>query len=188
MSSAPTYVFREPTENLIVGRSVYRRLERKVDSRRLTHESSEDAVSWNVFAGLLALGQLSRLFQLLTGRECRNEPELFLWGNLINGISPHFWPDLKQVQRKLEEGKRIPTEPDVILRVPRDAIIVIEAKFGSPNSLFEKKQKRVGSLADYLKRYKPKTGKPTRSCGNGFIRSSQAFWNSCPGTPSSFIG
>jgi hypothetical protein len=161
MSSTPTYVLKEPVRNLIVGRKLYRQLDHKVDRRRLTHESSEDSVSWNVFVGFFALAGLRELWQLLTGRECRNEPELYLWGNRINAASSRFWRELRQVQQELEHkhGKRIPTEPDIILRIPGEAIVVVEAKFGSPNSLFEKKEKRVGPIRDYLKNYIPRAGK-----------------------------
>jgi hypothetical protein len=115
--------------------------------------SSEDALSWNIFVGGLA-----ELAKLLSGRESAGEPELYLWGNHVNGARPEFWQRLRRVQRELDRGKAVATEPDVILRVPDDVIIVIEAKFGSPDSLFEKKEKRVGPVADYLQRYTGKVG------------------------------
>ncbi len=158
MSSAPTYVLANATDNLIVGREYYRRLEHKVDGRRLTHETSEDAVSWNVFVGLFALGGLAQAYESITGQQSEREPELYLWGNRIDTAAPRFWTALKRVQRTLERQKRIPTEPDIILRVPGEAIVLIEAKFGSPNSLFEKKQKRVRPVSRYLDQYGPKSG------------------------------
>jgi hypothetical protein len=52
----------------------------------------------------------------------------------------------------------IPTEPDIILRVPGQAIVLIEAKFGSPNSSMAKKKGRFGSVTEFLKRYRCKEG------------------------------
>ncbi len=88
MSSAPTYVLANATDNLIVGREYYRRLEHKVDGRRLTHETSEDAVSWNVFVGLFALGGLAQAYESITGQQSEREPELYLWGNRIDTAAP----------------------------------------------------------------------------------------------------
>jgi hypothetical protein len=64
-----------------------------------------------------------------------------------------FWDRLRCVQQQLEPQKRIATEPDVILHVPGKYLVVIEAKFGSSNSLFEKSHKGI-KAADYFSVYR----------------------------------
>jgi hypothetical protein len=114
-------------------------------------------VSWNVFVGLYALEGLAEAFEALTGVVPLREPELYLWGNRIgNDCNP--WSNLIDVRAKLETDAGIPTEPDIILRVPEQAIVLIEAKFGSPNSSLAKKKGRFGLVTEFLKRYRCKEG------------------------------
>lgn len=129
----------------------------KVEKWRLGFETSEDALSWNVFVSLYALKGLAEAFEALTGTTAVREPELYLWGNRIDSeYTP--WLNLREVRQKLEKGMAIPTEPDIMLRVPGQAIVLIEAKFGSPNASLAKKKSRFGSVADFLKRYRCKEG------------------------------
>jgi len=131
----------------------------KVENWRLGFETSEDAVSWNVFVSLYALGGLAEAFEKLTGTIAIGEPELYLWGNRIDAdCNP--WTNLKKVRAELEEGVTIPTEPDIILRVPGQAIALIEAKFGSSNPRLGSKKRRFGSVTEFLTRYRCKEGAP----------------------------
>jgi hypothetical protein len=159
ISSSPAYVYKQLTDNLIVGREAYRQITEKVDPRRLNSESSEDSVSWNVFVSLLAIGGLGAVYKNITGVYPSEEPHLYLWGNRIGSGRPEFWDLLRREQHALEPDKVIRTEPDIILHLPGEALIFIEAKFGSPNSLFEKKEKRVGPISTYFLPYKPLVGK-----------------------------
>ena len=80
-----------------------------------------------------------------------------MWGNKISpDESPTFFRDLSQVRSRLEKDVGIPTEPDVILRIPGQAIVLVKAKFGLPNGRFTGKEKLFGSVDNYLRRYKPK--------------------------------
>jgi hypothetical protein len=145
-----------PQRNFIVGKDIPARLA-KVENWRLGFETSEDALSWNVFVALLALKGLAEAFKELTGIIPVQEPELYLWGTRIDAdYIP--WPDLYEVREKLEKGIAIPTEPDVMLRVSGQAIVLIEAKFGSPNSSLAGKRSRFGSVTEFLKRYRSKEG------------------------------
>lgn len=158
ISTTPTYIFKDHQRNFIVGRSLLGQV-KKVESWRLGHETSEDAVSWNVFVGLLLAGGLSDCFELLTGSAALTEPELYLWGNRIQRTeAPAVCRQLGEVRQELESGTGIPTEPDVILRVPGQALVLVEAKFGSPNGRFVGKEERFGSVSDYLSRYSTKQG------------------------------
>ncbi len=156
ISKSPTYVYKDFTRNFIVGHALLNRI-KKVESWRLGNERSEDAVSWNVFVGLYGLGGLKQAFEKLSGLKPVENPELFLWGNRID-VKCSTLPELEQIRSKLENGLTIPTEPDIMLRVPGQAIILIEAKFGSANGTFKYKESRFGSIGDYLKRYFSKPG------------------------------
>ena len=84
MSAKPTYVFQDRKRNFIIGRDLPERLP-KVEKWRLgNNETSEDALSWNGFAGLYALNGLRQAFEKLTGITPAEEPELYLWGNRID--------------------------------------------------------------------------------------------------------
>jgi hypothetical protein len=156
MSAKPTYVYREKRRNFIVGRGVSERIA-KVENWRLGFETSEDALSWNVFVGLYALEALEAAFEALTGAIASEEPELYLWGGRIDTDGAQ-WSKLHEVRQALEKGLAIPTEPDIILRVPGQAVVLIEAKFGSPNGSFAGKRGRFGAVTEYLKRYKSRDG------------------------------
>jgi hypothetical protein len=156
VSTKPTYVYRDAERNFIVGKELLRRVT-KVERWRLGFETSEDAVSWNVFVGLYALEGLAEVFEALTGTAPSAEPELYLWGNHIDGDCK-AWRKLYEVRSELEKGMAIPTEPDIMLRVPGQATVLIEAKFGSPNSTLASKKGRFGSASEFLTRYRCKKG------------------------------
>jgi hypothetical protein len=156
VSTKPTYIYRDAERNFIIGRAMLKSVS-KVERWRLGFETSEDALSWNVFVGLYALKGLAEVFEALTGMVPLREPELYLWGNRMDAdCTP--WPDLHEVRTVLENGVAIPTEPDIMLRVPGQAIALIEAKFGSPNSSLAGKKGRFGSVTEFLKRYRCKEG------------------------------
>jgi hypothetical protein len=156
MSMKPTYIYRDTQRNFIIGKGIPSRMS-KVESWRLGFETSEDAVSWNVFVSLYALAGLAETFEKLTGTSPRAEPELYLWGNRIDAeFNP--WTNLHAVRAKLEAGVPIPTEPDIILRVPGQAIVLIEAKFGSSNPNLASKRGRFGPVINFLERYRCKEG------------------------------
>ena len=159
VSTSPTYVFKDYRRNIIIDVPTLERVKGlKVESWRLVNEGSEDALSWNVFVGLAGLNGLGSAFQSLTGIEVDIEPELYLWGVKISNEEPCAWDKLKKVRSDLKETG-IPTEPDVILRVPGRAIVLIEAKFGSPNGTLFGNEKRFGKVAEFLDRYPCVAGK-----------------------------
>jgi hypothetical protein len=156
VSTTPTFIFKDHRRNFIVGRELLETVT-KVESWRLGNETSEDALSWNVFVGLLKAGGLAECFQLLTGSAASAEPELYVWGNRVAlNSAPRLFDRLSDVRNRLEQKSSIPTEPDVILRIPEQAIVLIEAKFGSPNGVFAGKEERFGSVEKYLSRYSAK--------------------------------
>ncbi|MDB6034217.1 MAG: hypothetical protein JWM16_4555 [Verrucomicrobiales bacterium] len=162
MSKAPTYILKDKLSNIIIGRDLLQQLldrGKKVESWRLGYETSEDALSWNVFAGLLNLHGLNEVLRLFAGLELPDEPELFLWGRCVNrGCVPST--GLQMVRQELEAGLGIPTEPDIKLRVPGKVLVLIEAKFGSANGILKGKKKRFGGGGEFLQRYRSKRNCP----------------------------
>jgi hypothetical protein len=154
ISTKPTYIYENPARNFIVAKELLKRIS-KVETWRLGFETSEDALSWNVFVGLYGLGGLAEVFEKLTGIPPKQEPELYLWGNRIDAPGGRF-EELDDVRRVLEPGEGIPTEPDIILRVPGQAVVLIEAKFGSSNPRLVAKKSRFGSVTEFSSRYRCK--------------------------------
>ena len=167
VSDSPTYVYRDYRRNFMVAiPQLERVVPLKFERWRLGNERSEDAVSWNVFVGLAELGGLPAVFQHLSGLEPISEPELYLWGVQIGVPAPHLWPRLAEVRGILEPRIRIPTEPDIVLRVPGQALVLVEAKFGSPNSPLPKKM----TVDEFLGRYRSPDGAVDRLDRNWISR------------------
>jgi len=151
----------------------------KAETHRLGHEMSEDALSWNVFAGLLDAGALRDATEFLTGRKIAGQPELYLWGERIDlaGGEPRRFEMLEKVGRELErEIRHFRTEPDVILHVPGQIVVCIEAKFGSGNTLAHdsnaKADEKPTSVEGLVKRYLDRSSERTRkSIDRGAIGS-----------------
>jgi len=106
---------------------------------------------------LYALDGLTEAFKLFTGTGSPRKPELYLWGNTIDADFVR-WRRLCHVREELERDLAIKSEPDIILRVPGQAIVLIEAKFGSANRRLADNKGRFGAVADFLTRYKCKSG------------------------------
>jgi hypothetical protein len=135
----------------------------KAETARISHETSEDALTWNVFSEMASNQRLSQVVAALTGRRIETEPELYLWGlkvALDNGSS-EFQPLLRAREVFEPDIQRFMTEPDVILYVPGQLIVVIEAKFTSGNPLAntdstkDHEGKKPDSIQGLLARYEP---------------------------------
>jgi hypothetical protein len=77
----------------------------KRETHRLGNENSEDALSWNVFVGFLALDALTEAFETLAGTPAKSEIELYLWGHRIRtdgAVIP--WLSLQRVQEEVASG------------------------------------------------------------------------------------
>lgn len=136
----------------------------KMESGRLCYESSEDAVSYNVFTEMLSdENALKRLVGHITKKNIDDDVELYLWGGKIDIKNNIFLPykPLLDVRRHLEHDiKRFATEPDIMLVVPKKIVICIEAKFGSKNPIAKEIEESEGE--------KPKGSKKLieRYCGS----------------------
>lgn len=118
----------------------------KYESHRLGSEKSEDALSWNVFRSLQEAGKLAEFARTITGDPCEIEPRLYLWGICITDDDFRPWDLLIAARKRFESNlpvERPLTEPDIALHLPGRYLILIEAKFTSFNTFYER-----GSRAD----------------------------------------
>jgi hypothetical protein len=137
----------------------------KAESHRICHETSEDALTWNVFSKLATEGLLRGLASNITGRSLANEPELYLWGLRIapgHSAAPQVFPPLIEAREVFERGiKHFLTEPDIMLHVPGQLLLLVEAKFTSGNTIAaasphdDKPEEKPKSRAGILRRYTP---------------------------------
>ncbi len=139
----------------------------KAETHRICHETSEDALTWNVFSRLTNGGMLPTLLSTLTGLSLKNAPELYLWGlhvRLHDSSKPasNAPVDLAlKCARDIFENdiKKFKTEPDIMLYVPGELLVLVEAKFTSGNTeasaskTHDVKGKKPKSREGILRRY-----------------------------------
>jgi hypothetical protein len=135
----------------------------KAETHRICHETSEDALTWNVFSRLASSGSLRTLLSTLTHLSLNSEPELYLWGLRIclhDSSAPTLFPALQCARDIFENGiAKFLTEPDIMLYVPGQVLVLMEAKFTSGNTIAlastthdvidEKPKSREGILRRY---------------------------------------
>ena len=142
----------------------------KVESGRLGYEMSEDALSWNVFVGLMEAGALAKAVNHLCKTMPSREPDLYLWGfEIIDGAGrPAAFAPLDAVRSVLEKGiGNFVTEPDIMLVIPGELLVCIEAKFGSANPLAHRDRNIAGEkptdVDGLVARYLPANAKAAHS-------------------------
>jgi hypothetical protein len=111
----------------------------KYESHRLGSENSEDALTWNVFRSLQEAGQLAEVARWITGQDIDTEPYLFLWGIQITDNSFRPWDLLIEARERFETNLPVTrplTEPDIGLFLPGHYLVLIEAKYTSPNTYY----------------------------------------------------
>lgn len=158
-----TYGYRDPARNVIVAPGLFAsrvvNSPHKYESHRLGYEKSEDALTWNVFRSLQEAGCLHQFARLVTGRDIAAEPMLFLWGMQSSGDLFAPWPLLAGARVRFESHlpvNRPHTEPDIALYLPGVYLILVEAKFTSPNTASvhgPRKDGRSLTLAELLDIY-----------------------------------
>ena len=148
----PTYAYAEATENLIVARELFRQQvvgsPFKFESHRFGLERSEDALTWNVFRSLQDAGHLHHIARRITGDDCGHEPLLYLWGLCLSEDDFEPWHLLIKARERFESNlpvERPLTEPDIALFLPGRYLILIEAKFTSSNTCYERGPRRSTS-------------------------------------------
>jgi len=141
--SSGTYSYDDVRRNLIVDADLFATRvvghPQKYESSRLNQENSEDALTWNVFRSLQQARCLHKAANLITGLTITEEPQLYLWGLYLTGETFEQWDLLIAARQRFESNlpvKRPLTEPDIALYLPGQYLILIEAKFTSPNSFY----------------------------------------------------
>ena len=148
-SYGSTYSYGDVRRNIIASPDVF--AERiightfKYESQRLGSEKSEDALSWNVFRSLQEAGCLAQVANLLIGESHPEEPDLYLWGIRVSDDSFEPWDLLIAARQRFESDLPVDrplTEPDIALHLPGRYLVLIEAKFTSPNGFYKRGRRK----------------------------------------------
>ncbi len=144
-SAGATYSYAKPARNIIASPDQFSRNiignPFKYESHRLGLENSEDSLSWNVWRSLQEAGVLHKIVELFTGERIEVEPFLYLWGICSTDDDYKPWDLLVEARGHFESNLPVDrplTEPDIALHLPGKYLILIEAKFTSPNTCYER--------------------------------------------------
>ena len=142
-SKDATYVYEDACRNIIASADLFgERVVKhpfKFDSDVLGYEKSEDALSWNVFRSIQESGRLAQLAYSLIGDQYDEEPHLYLWGIRVSDDLFEPWDLLVAARDRFESNLPVDrplTEPDIALHLPGKYLVLIEAKFTSPNGWY----------------------------------------------------
>ena len=143
-----TYVYDEPPRNLLWNDADDRaRLDailRGKRESRMGHEHSEDAVTWNVFRFFERHACLSPALKKIC--PCPSEEPLAVFWTTHDGC---LWEPCRRCSDEIPEKANARSEPDLIFWWERKLLVVVEAKFRSPNCSDPKKR------ADELRKSRP---------------------------------
>lgn len=114
---------------------------------------SEDALTWNVFLSLHHANKLHLITDFLSPNMEVFTP--YFWGHSLEKSSGEIDPTVQEVLNEIEpwgkDGRLQQTETDVILRGPRD-LVMVECKLGVPGKPVKAwVRSRSGMRADYRK-------------------------------------
>ncbi|MGC4004080.1 MAG: hypothetical protein QM811_13545 [Pirellulales bacterium] len=141
----PTHGYSSVHRNCIVAREefceriVYHPYKYDPSPERLASENSEDMLSWNVFRSFAEAKLLAELIATLLGEQHAYEPDLYLWGIRVNDGTFAGWHLLDRARQRFESHlpvNRPLTEPDIAIHLPGKYLVLIEAKFTSPNTYY----------------------------------------------------
>ena len=85
------------------------------------------------------VGTSGELADILIGEEHDEEPDLYLWGIRVSDDSFEPWDLLVAARDRFESNLPVDrplTEPDIALHLPGKYLVLIEAKFTSPNGWY----------------------------------------------------
>lgn len=126
---------------------------------QLHHDSSEDAVSWNVFR-FLERSKLLAAFLERFHNSAKGNPEVVYWS--YSQSQHRVWSELKNAREQFGEGEQKSTEPDLIVKTD-DALFFIEAKLKSTNKADFNRNHKAEERKERIERY---------SRGSTFLKSS----------------
>ncbi len=147
--SSGTYSYADVRGNLIVDAELFATRvvghPFKYETDRIGNENSEDALTWNVFRSFQHEKCLHRVAELIIGQAIKDEPQLYLWGLRLSDNSFEPWDLLIAARTRFESHlpvERPQTEHDIALHLPGKYLILIEAKFTSPNTFYTEGPRR----------------------------------------------
>ena len=116
---------------------------------QLHHDSSEDAVTWNVFRFLERTKLLSGFLQRLHNSSVKN-PEVIYWS--YSQSQQTVWNELERAREEFKESSQRSSEPDLIIKSD-DALFFVEAKLTAPNKIDFNKNHTAEDKAERVRRY-----------------------------------
>jgi len=131
--SPSTFEYPSESDNLLWKESSDKELPEKIKESkresRITHDNSEDAVSWNVFRFLEKNSLIEGFLNMVTGTALKSS-EVIYWS--YSQEENTSWSALNEARKefgeKIEEG----SEPDIIIKTD-SALFFIEAKLTAGN-------------------------------------------------------
>lgn len=127
-----TYVYDDPLRNLLWtdadDRQRLNAILRGKRESRMGHEHSEDAVTWNVFRFFERHACLSRAIRTIC--PCPDTEPLTIFWTTHDGC---LWNPYRDCSDQIPERPAARSESDVILLWVHRLLVIIEAKFRSPN-------------------------------------------------------
>lgn len=140
-----TYVYNEPWRNLLWREAGDQaRLDailRGKRESRMGHEHSEDAVTWNIFRFFERHGCLSGAIGTIC--PCPNDEPLTVFWTTHEGC---LWEPYQRCSDQIPERASSRSESDLIFLWERKLLVVVEAKFRSPNRSNPDPSKRKDEL------------------------------------------
>jgi hypothetical protein len=101
----------------------------KRESRRIAHDNSEDAVSWNIFRFLEKNSLIEGFLNLITGSATKS-PEVVYWS--YSQEEDTSCSELNEARKQFGEKATEGSEPDIIIKT-NSALFFIEAKLTTGN-------------------------------------------------------
>jgi len=130
-----TFEYEDKFENLLwkedADRSLLARIGEGKQDDRMARETSEDAVTWNVFRHLETSGLLGPWLASLTGSPV-GKTSLIYWSYCDEPGARGVWPTLAKARDAFGERKDHPSEPDLIADTEA-GLFWIEAKLTASN-------------------------------------------------------
>ena len=137
--SPSTFKYESENDNMLWTNSedlkLFSGIKKVKRERRITHDNSEDALTWNVFRFLDTENILGDFLSNISGQQ-ESDIELIFWS-----YSPHenaAWSRLNKARLEFGELLRRSSEPDIIVKT-KEALFFIETKFQAPNKVTHRK-------------------------------------------------
>jgi hypothetical protein len=132
--SPSTFEYPSESDNLLWKEGLDKELLEKIkevkrESRRIAHDNSEDAVSWNIFRFLEKNSLIEGFLNLITGSTIKSS-EVVYWS--YSQEEDTSCSELNEARKEFGEKAAEGSEPDIIIKTD-NALFFIEAKLNAGN-------------------------------------------------------